>query len=147
MRDIIEKNSLYRRDKLIKYIADEFNAYQTNRYPLNTLVVLDDFANNKLLIDRKSILHQYFSKCRHHNITYILAVQTVKFVPRNDKRMLTDIVLYGGLSEDDFFNLMKEIPMGIDYKRLYEEYKENITKPHAKLIINTSAANYKFDFD
>ena len=93
-------------------MANEFNRYQTNGYPQNCLVVLDDLANNKLLTNRKSPLHTYFTKTRHHNITFIIAVQTVKFIPMNVKRMLSDVVIYGLLSEEDFVGLMKELPIG-----------------------------------
>ena len=62
MNEIIRLNGLNTKQKIIKYIAQEFNKYNTNRYPLNGLVVLDDFANNPLLTNKKSPLHAYFTK-------------------------------------------------------------------------------------
>ena len=114
---------------------------------MNCLVVLDDFANNPLLTNKKSPLHSYFTKTRHYNITFVINVQTVKFIPKNDKRMATDCVLYGGMSEDDFMSLMKELSHPWNSKTLYEKYKVEGTKEHAKLILNLSVPNYKFDFD
>ena len=147
MNSIIQTNGLHNKKKLVKYIAEEFNKYNTNRYPLNCLVVLDDFANNELLTDKKSKLHTYFTKCRHYNLTFIIAVQTVKFVPKNVKRMSTDCVLYGGLSEDDFMSLLKELSHPWNIKTLYDKYKVEGSKEHAKLILNLSAPVYKFDYD
>ena len=49
MTELIRTHGLNIKEKIIKFIAQELNEYQTNRYPLNCLVVLDDFANNKLL--------------------------------------------------------------------------------------------------
>lgn len=147
MTEIIRMNGLTSKQKLVKYIAGEFNKYNTNRYPLNCLVVLDDFANNELLTNKKSKLHSYFTKCRHYNLTFIIAVQTVKFVPKNVKRMITDCVIYGGMSEDDFMSLLKELSHPWDSKILYDKYKIEGTKEHAKLILNLSAPNYKFDYD
>jgi len=147
MQEIIRLNGLNTKTKLIKYIAQEFNRVQTNRYPLNCLVVLDDFANNPLLTDRKSLLHSYFTKTRHYNITFIIAVQTVKFIPKNDKRMCTDCVIYGGVSEDDFIDLMKELSHPWNNRILYEKYKVESVKPHAKLIMNLSVPSYEFDFE
>lgn len=147
MQNIINQNGLHSRLKLVKYIAGEFNKYNTNRYPLNCLVVLDDFANNELLTDKKSKLHTYFTKCRHYNLTFIIAVQTVKFVPKNVKRMATDCVIYGGLSEDDFMCLLKELSHPWNTKQLYEKYKVEGSKEHAKLILNLSAPSFEFDYD
>ena len=147
MSDIIRVNGLHTKKKLVKFIAEEFNKYNTNRYPLNCLVVLDDFANNELLTDKKSKLHTYFTKCRHYNLTFVIAVQTVKFVPKNVKRMATDCVLYGGLSEDDFMSLLKELSHPWNTKTLYDKYKVEGSKEHAKLILNLSAPEYRFDYD
>ena len=147
MAEIIRVNGLHTKKKLVKFIAEEFNKYNTNRYPLNCLVVLDDFANNELLTDKKSKLHTYFTKCRHYNLTFIIAVQTVKFVPKNVKRMATDCVLYGGLSEDDFMSLLKELSHPWNTKTLYDKYKVEGSKEHAKLILNLSAPEYRFDYD
>ena len=147
MSEIIRLNGLNTKQKLVKYIAQEFNKYNTNRYPLNCLVVLDDFANNELLTNKKSKLHTYFTKCRHYNLTFIIAVQTVKFVPKNVKRMTTDCVIYGGMSEDDFIGLMKELSHPWNNAVLYEKYKVEGAKEHAKLIMNLSALSYKFDYD
>ena len=147
MNEIIRLNGLHTKTKLIKYIAQEFNRYSTNRYPLNCLVVLDDFANNPLLTDRKSLLHSYFTKTRHYNITFIIAVQAVKFIPKNDKRMCTDCVIYGGVSEDDFIDLMKELSHPWNNRVLYEKYKVESVKEHAKMIMNLSVPSYEFDFE
>ena len=46
MSSLILQHGLNTKEKLIKFVANEFNRYQKNRYPLNYLVVLDDFANN-----------------------------------------------------------------------------------------------------
>ena len=145
MKQLINQYGLNTKEKLIKFIANELNKYQTNRYPLNCLVVLDDFANNELLTNKKSKLHTYFTKTRHYNITFIIAVQTCKFIPKNDKRMLSDVVLYGLLSEDDFMGLMKELPIPWNPKLLYEEYKQKTQEPHSKMIINLSDNSYHFE--
>ena len=147
MNEIIRLNGLTTKQKLVKYIAGEFNKYNTNRYPLNCLIVLDDFANNELLTDKKSKLHTYFTKCRHYNLTFIIAVQTVKFIPKNVKRMATDCVIYGGMSEDDFIGLMKELSHPWNNAILYEKYKVEGSKEHAKLILNLSVPKYVFDYD
>ena len=147
MQEIIRTNNLNNKTKIIKYIANELNKYQTNRYPLNCLVVLDDFANNELLTNKKSKLFTYFTKTRHYNITFIIAVQTVKFVPKNVKRMVSDCVLYGGISEEDFIGLMKELSHPWNIQKLFEEYKQKCSQEHVKLILNLSVPSYSFDFN
>ena len=148
MTELIKTHGLNTKEKIIKFIAQELNEYQTNRYPLNCLVVLDDFANNELLTKRNSPLHSFFTKCRHYNLTFIIAVQTVKFVPKNVKRMLTDCVVYGGLSFDDFMSLMKELPHPWNNQNLYDEYKNKMIEgEHVKMILNLSVPSYTFDFN
>ena len=146
MKELIMKYNLNTKEKMIKFIVNELNRYQTNRYPLNCLVVLDDFANNELLTNRKSKLIPYFTKTRHYNITFIIAVQTVKFIPKNIKRMITDCVIYGGMSEDDFISLMKELAHPWNNERLFEEYKNKMqTGEHIKMIMNLSAPEYSYE--
>ena len=146
MLELIQTHGLNTKEKQIKFIANELNRYQTNRYPLNCLVVLDDFANNTLLTNRKSLLHSYFTKTRHYNITFIIAVQTVKFIPKNVKRMLTDCVIYGGMSEDDFITLLKELPHPWNTDKLFSEYKQRMSNSeHLKLILNLSVPSYVFE--
>ena len=147
MQQIIRANNLNTRERIVKFIANELNKYQTNRYPLNCLVVLDDFANNELLTNRKSKLHTYFTKTRHYNITFIIAVQTVKFIPKNVKRMVSDCVLYGGISEEDFISLMKELSHPWNITKLFSEYKNKCATEHVKLILNLSVPSYSFDFN
>ena len=145
MSELIRVNGLNTKEKKIKFVAKELNKYNVNRYPINCLVVLDDFADNQLLTNRKSPLIPFFTKTRHYNITFIIAVQTVKFIPKNVKRMMSDVVLYGLLSEDDFYGLMKELPIGWNVDKLFEEYKEKTKEPHTKMIINLSVPRYTFE--
>ena len=50
------------------------------------------------------------------------------------------------LSEEDFKGLFKELSQPWDENELFEKYKVESTKEHAKLILNLSAPSYKFDF-
>ena len=109
VKRIIEKKGLTTKKKQVEYIAKKFNKYGTTRYPLNCLVVLDDMASHPLLQRKESELSRLMTKCRHYNLTFIIAVQTPKFILKNLKRMCTDVVLYKGCGEEDFKNLMKEV--------------------------------------
>ena len=66
----------------------------------------------------------------------------MKFVPKNVKRMLSDVVIYGLLSEEDFLGLMKELPIGWNVDKLYQEYKDKTQAEHSKMIINLSVPSY-----
>jgi len=61
--------------------------------------------------------------------------------------MCTDCVIYGGVSEDDFIDLMKELSHPWNNKLLYEKYKVESVKEHAKMIMNLSVPSYEFDFE
>ena len=58
--------------------------YGTSRYPANLLLILDDFASNPLLQQKESELNRLLTKTRHYNISCIIAVQTTKFVIKNN---------------------------------------------------------------
>ena len=107
MQRIIKKHNLIKKEDILKYIAEKLLKYNANKYPANLLLVLDDFASNPLLQHKESELNRILTKTRHYNITCIIAVQTIKFIIKNLKRMLTDCVLWKGCSEEDFKNFMR----------------------------------------
>lgn len=94
MARIIQKHSLMEIEDRIAYIASKLVQYQTASYPFNTLLVLDDAAGSPLLKNGNSELCRLLTKTRHFNLTCIIAVQTLRFVHLNVKRLATDIICY-----------------------------------------------------
>ena len=139
---LIEKHKLDKEDKKLLYIAQKLLKYNTVKYPLNLLFVLDDFAGNKLINRPDTELCKILTKTRHYNITCILAVQSTKFVIKNLKRICTDLVLWRGVSYDDFYDLQRELPHNFDVKEVWEDYK-NLSDPHSKLVMNLYAGSYE----
>ena len=141
---LIEKHKLDKEEKKLLYIAQKLLKYNTVKYPLNLLLVLDDFAGNKLINRPDTELCKILTKTRHYNITCVLAIQSTKFVIKNLKRICTDLVLYRGVSWDDFYDLMRELPHNFDIKDVWEEYK-NLNDPHSKLVMNLYAGSYEIE--
>lgn len=139
---LIEKHELDNDEKKLLYVAQKMMKYNTTKYPLNLLLVLDDFAGHPLINKPDSQLCRILTKTRHYNITCILAVQSTKFVIKNLKRICTDLVLWKGVSWDDFYNLMRELPHNFDVKRVWEEYKK-LSDPHSKLVMNLYSGSYE----
>ena len=139
---LIEKHNLDKEEKKLLYVAQKLLKYNTTKYPLNLLLVLDDFAGNKLINRPDTELCKILTKTRHYNITCVLAIQSTKFVIKNLKRICTDLVLYRGVSWDDFYDLMRELPHNFDIKDVWEEYK-NLSDPHSKLVMNLYAGSYE----
>ena len=144
MKRLIEKHTLNTKKKQVEYIAKKFNKYGTVRYPLNCLVVLDDMASHPLLQRKESELSRLTTKCRHYNLTFVIAVQTPKFILKNMKRMCTDLVLYKGFGEEDFKDLMKEVSHPWKINDLWEQYKK-LGNIHSKMIMNLSSDHVKFE--
>ena len=94
MARITSKHSLMEIEDRIAYIASKLVQYQTASYPYNTLLVLDDAAGSPLLKNGNSELCRLLTKTRHFNLTCIIAVQTLRFVHLNVKRLATDIIGY-----------------------------------------------------
>lgn len=123
--------------KICKYIARKLIKYNAKQYPQNILLVLDDFAGNALIRRPDSPLCKLLTKTRHYNITAIFAVQTPKFILKNLKRMATDVKIWKGLSEEDFYALMKELTHTFDTDEMwgiYHALKDN----HSCLTLNLS---------
>lgn len=139
---LIEKHKLDNDEKKLLYVAQKMMKYNTTKYPLNLLLVLDDFAGHPLINRPDNELCRILTKTRHYNITCILAVQSTKFVIKNLKRICTDLVLWRGVSWDDFYNLMRELPHSFDVKRVWNEYRK-LSDPHSKLVMNLYSGCYE----
>ena len=143
MQRILKKHNLQKKEEILKYIAEKLLKYNTSRYPANLLLVLDDFASNPLLQQKESELNRILTKTRHYNITAIIAVQIVKFIIKNLKRMLTDCVLWKGLSYDDWVGFMREISHSFDADLLWHQYHQ-LQDSHSRLEMHMIANSYKF---
>jgi hypothetical protein len=129
--------------KLTAWILNKINEYGVSRAILPLLVVLDDFAGHKLIERRDTPLAKMMTKCRHYSYTFIVAVQTPKFVIKNIRRQATDFVIWLGLSEEDFHLLFKEIAYSYPVEQLWEEYRRMPTQT-SHLILNIKAKDYRF---
>ena len=139
MQRLLDKHRLIKLDKKVKYISEKLVNYNWSTHPHRCLLVLDDFANHPLLRSKETEMCRLLKKLRHFNINVIICVQTVKSIPKDIKRTLSDIVLFPGISEDDFIELMKESPAGMfDKKRLWAEYHK-LTNPQTMFSIHIKA--------
>jgi hypothetical protein len=129
--------------KLLAWILKKMSQYGVRKYVLPLLVVLDDFAGHKLIERKETPLAKMMTKCRHYSCTFIIAVQTPKYVIKNIRRQATDVVVWLGLNQEDFFELFKEIAYSYDVKRLWEEYRRLKTQT-SHLILNIKAHTYRF---
>ena len=144
MLRIIRKHSLMELEDRIAYIASKLMKYQTSSYPFNTLLVLDDAAGSPLLKNGNSELCRLLTKTRHFNLTCIIAVQTIRFVHLNVKRLATDIICYSGFSKEDFMSILQQTPNNLDIKTTTIEYL-NHTGQHDRFVINITAGEAYFE--
>ncbi len=144
MRRLIQKHSLYEIEDRIDYIAQKMMKYDTSAYPYNTLLILDDAAGSPLLKNGNSPLCRLLTKTRHFNLTAIIAVQTLRFVHLNVKRLATDIICYAGYSKEDFTSMLQQTPNNLDLKSTVEEYL-NHKGQHDRFIINITAGEAHFE--
>lgn len=126
-------------DKLITYITNKLEKYQWRTFPHRMLLVLDDFASHPLLRSKENELPRLLKKLRHFNINVICCVQTTRSIPRDLKRILSDIIIFPGISEEDFIDLFKESPLGgFDMKECYKAYKA-LTNKHDRMTFHINA--------
>ena len=126
-------------EKGLKFITSTLKEFGWKTYPHRCLLILDDFANHVLLRSKETELSRLLKKLRHFNINVIICVQTVKSIPRDLKRGLSDLILFPGISQEDFFDLMKEVNTNfIDHKTLWESYRK-IQNQHATISLYLNA--------
>ena len=126
-------------EKVVKYITSKIEKYQWRTFPHRMLLVLDDFASHPLLRSKENELPRLLKKLRHFNINVIICVQTTRSIPRDIKRILSDCILFPGISRDDFYDLMKEGSFGsFDADEVYRTYKK-MTNKHDRLVFHIAA--------
>ena len=126
-------------EKGLKWIVNVLKEYQWKTFPHRMLLILDDFASHPLLRSKETEMSRLLKKLRHFNINVIIVVQTVKSIPRDIKRGLSDIILFPGISENDFKDLLKEVNMNfIDHDTLWNEYKK-IDNRHTTITLHLIA--------
>ena len=101
------------------------------------------YSSNPLLQQKESELNRILTKTRHYNITCVIAVQTVKFIIKNLKRMLSDAVIWKGVSEEDFKNFMKETSHSFNSDIIWNQYHQ-LQDQHSRLELHFVANTYKF---
>jgi hypothetical protein len=78
-----------------------------------------------MLKSKDTPLSRELKKLRHFNINVIICVQTVKSIPKDLKRNLNDIILFSGISEIDFKELIRESTAScFEYKTLWDSYSK-----------------------
>jgi hypothetical protein len=126
-------------DKGLKWICATLAEFNWKTYPHRMLLILDDFASHPLLRSKETEMSRLLKKLRHFNINVIICVQTVKSIPKDIKRGLSDIILFPGISEYDFKDLLKEVNMNfIDHELLWKSYKE-IDNRHTTVALHLNA--------
>jgi hypothetical protein len=137
MKEVVNK------PKLTSWILNKIKQYGVQKTVLPLLVVLDDFAGHKLIERKETPLAKIMTKCRHYSCTFIIAVQTPKYVIKNIRRQATDVVVWLGLNEEDFFDLFKEIAWSYDVEALWQQYRALKTQT-SHLILNIKAHQFRF---
>jgi hypothetical protein len=137
MKEVVNK------PKLTSWILNKIKHYGVKKTVLPLLVVLDDFAGHRLIERKETPLAKMMTKCRHYSCTFIISVQTPEYVIKNIRRQATDVVVWLGLNEEDFFELFKEIAYSYDVDALWGQYKVLKTQT-SHLILNIKAHQYRF---
>jgi hypothetical protein len=129
MTRIINENGLRNPKQLLEFISKKFTELGWRTYPHRCLLILDDFASHPLLKRKEDPLSRMLKKLRHFHINVIICVQTVKSIPKDIKRNLSDCLLFTGISEFDFKDLIRESSMScFSFEELWRKYSEIVDK-------------------
>ena len=153
MAHILQKYKLYKPmggkmvydlKRIINYCKAKMEKYQFHNYPSNTLLILDDFAGHDLIKKVDSPLAKIMTKVRHYHLTVIIAAQTWRFINLNLKRLCSDLIIGVGFSIEDFQKMIIQTPSSVNWKELWEQYKDLPSK-HSKLIIHCVSNEIEFE--
>jgi len=133
------KHRFKNKNKEIEYLGKKLNKYNWKTYPHRCLLIFDDFASHPLIRSKETEMSRLLKKLRHFNINVMICVQTAKSLSKDIKRICTDFILFPGISEDDFMELMKESMAGkFNRKELWNEYHK-MTNQHDSFRIHVYA--------
>jgi len=146
MQKIIKDQNLHNPKRAIEYISKKLKEIGWRTYPHRLLLVCDDFASHPLLKRKEDPLSRMLKKLRHFNINVIIIVQTVKSIPKDLKRNLSDCVIFPGISKKDFYELIMESSLScFDLDQLWNEYIR-IRNPHAMFKMHVAARKIVITF-
>ena len=112
-------------DKVLKFCANTLAEIGWKTHPHRVLLILDDFASHPLLQRKEDKLSRVLKKLRHYMITCVICVQTVKSIPKDIKRNVSDFILFPGISQYDFKDLIRESSAScFDYNSAWEAYSK-----------------------
>ena len=125
-------------------IGKTLNTIGKNIFSDETRNKMSNLADKALKYIPSGKIKDTLTKTRHFNITCIIAIQTIRFVHLNVKRLATDIVVYSGFSKEDFEAILNQTNNNVDKKKTVDEYL-NLQNKHDKFIMNLSAGKYYFE--
>src|SRR5215469_2240452 len=123
MSKLIQAKGLQSKKRLIEFVSKTLADIGWKTYQHRCLLILDDFASHPMLKNKSTPLSMLLKKLRHFHINVVICVQTTKSIPLDIKRILSDCVLFPGISYNDFKDLFKDSSLGfVDADRLWNEY-------------------------
>ena len=143
---LAKKHKLFDIKKTSKYIKKKIEDYGHPAYPAPLLLIMDDFLGSQMLESKMSEMVKLLTKCRHNNITCIIAQQSTKGIGRTVRRLASDCCLWRGFGEDDFMDFTKEFNMSFGRKELYDIYRGLKTR-HDCMIFHSHLDEVEVEFN
>ncbi|MDR1781403.1 MAG: hypothetical protein LBR40_00155 [Bacilli bacterium] len=125
MKRLAIKHKLFDQQRTMNYIKHKMMRYGYPQYPTLSLVILDDFLGSPYLERKEHPFVRLITKCRHYQITLVVAQQSVKGIGKTARRMASDCVIWSGFGMDDFIDICKEMSCAnVNPKDLYKIYRD-----------------------
>jgi hypothetical protein len=146
MNRLIEKHKFKTKEQVAVYAAKKIlEKFKTGKFPLRLFIMLDDAASSELIAKKDSPLIEFLkTNTRPYNITVAVCVQTLRDLIPEMRRLVSDIVLFKGLSKRDRETAFETFPVSDDKWTLDTVYNSmKHLGPHAKMILHQSNNSYE----
>ena len=139
MLELIKTHGLNNRLKLTNFVSKQIKSIGWNTFPCRMLLILDDFASHPLFKSKSTPLSALLKKLRHFNITVLICVQTVLSIPPDIKRIMSDCILWKGISKKSYKYLLDDSSLNFIDGEKFWKYYSKIKDPHIMIGIHEKA--------
>ncbi|OHT06462.1 hypothetical protein TRFO_25486 [Tritrichomonas foetus] len=110
----------------LKYYKKQYGS----RYPINIVVLIDDYLDDKNLTKRDTVLSRLIIKRRHLGLSFVINLQRLIGVNKTLRSIANTYILFKGVSAYDLESICQTVSLSPREKNNFIDEYNKITKKH-----------------